>query len=1110
MRLAGNLNTTPIGDVLHPVADARRTGVLHIERSPVLTKIVFREGRIFSSWSNDPRESLAKFLVRDGRVTEDQLFQAQLRQGEEGRLIGSILVSVGLMSEEHLQAVLRTKIEETIYDLFLWPEARFEFRDGEFPTDVHIHVEMEVAEVLLEGARRIHEWVRVRKFLPSLLRTTFHVLGEASRDPSERRAMSLAAAGKSLAEISVEMHLTEFETATRFVDLMSRGVVGVGPAAGERPGAVSLREVPELLARGYQKLQAGHHDEAVQIYESILTLDRLNFHAKKGVQSALEARRQERLRQAQADSGAPMPELSPNEATLVVTGGPWHGTVLSMREPPSQTLLGSGFDCQLRLEAPGVDRYHARIAGYARGFILSDAGSAAGTFANGRRVDASHTLADGDEVTLGPPDSPASTRIVVRLPARYRMAGPASARVLDASPRLDPPLAAASPGAGAAFGVATDAPRTPPMGTPRPDPVAASSIEPAHDAAGHHPQRAAAAVPAAAPVVQLPPAARAVAGRSSIGRQIAFAAVVLLGSGGALAAYRGLLRSGPELTSLEPTRARPGERVTLRGRGFEAEPGRNRVLFGDQGALVDSASERELIVIVPETLYAADGSALAVTVGSPRGSSKSLSFTLSRVPRVESLAPDVGLPGDVVEVRGRDLDRAPAVVHIADVPARIQSVGPAALRVVVPELPAEREQSVPVRVAFGADAPQTLSLVLGRLPLITGIAPKRGPAGERVIVSGRGFDPNPLGNLVTFNGQPALVLTAEPTALAVAAPALPQGGSAVDAQLVVQVLGRSPSLPAAFTVVRPAGDAFSLRFFPAPEPEHPTHDHALVSTELGPLLLLTGRGDAPTTAERAHRIAASLNAMVEPEAATDGVADAASTAGNASATPDAVAPTPEDADGYAESWGPSTRERRPTVDDVAAYWQALIADYRDVFVRGVRPSRVVELSGRGDVLAEIHGRIPRNREPDSGVPRRAVSPLSPAVARRLRDLALLVPAGAAVRGPAGAVGAWEGTITEPGTGVQALRLHLSLAGDGLSGSATLRASGATAEFPLDGVRYERGTLRFALGGGGPAYEFSGSVRGESMTGTIRVQAPRRVVGRFALRLVESAAGTAAR
>ena len=144
MRLAGNLKTTPISEALRPLADAASTGVLHIERSPVHKKIVFREGRIFSSSSNDPRESLAKFLVRDGRISEDQLFQAQLRQGEEGRLVGSILVSDGAMTEERLQAVLRTKAEETVYDLFLWPEGPFEFKAGDSAVSPVVRLQLEL------------------------------------------------------------------------------------------------------------------------------------------------------------------------------------------------------------------------------------------------------------------------------------------------------------------------------------------------------------------------------------------------------------------------------------------------------------------------------------------------------------------------------------------------------------------------------------------------------------------------------------------------------------------------------------------------------------------------------------------------------------------------------------------------------------------------------------------------------------------------------------------------------------------------------------------------------------------------------------------------------
>ena len=86
MSLRGDLRTMALPDVLQWIASGRKTGTLHVERRSVQKRIILREGNIFSSWSNDPRESLGQFLIRLRLVTEEQLFRALLGQEEKGRL----------------------------------------------------------------------------------------------------------------------------------------------------------------------------------------------------------------------------------------------------------------------------------------------------------------------------------------------------------------------------------------------------------------------------------------------------------------------------------------------------------------------------------------------------------------------------------------------------------------------------------------------------------------------------------------------------------------------------------------------------------------------------------------------------------------------------------------------------------------------------------------------------------------------------------------------------------------------------------------------------------------------------------------------------------------
>jgi hypothetical protein len=329
MSLRGDLRTMALPDVLQWIASGRKTGTLHVERRSVQKRIILREGNIFSSWSNDPRESLGQFLIRLRLVTEEQLFRALLAQEEKGRLLGSILVGDGVLSEEDLKRALKAKAEETVYDLFLWPAGQFEFREGEFPDNILITFESLVTPVILEGIRRVDEWQRIRAVFPNL-ETTFKVSGPApaSADPIERQVLALAAAGKSLAGMSLELRRSEFETAALVFDLHSRGLVAVGELRAETPAADPVGAIQGLLTLAYQRLQEKRYEAALKAYEEVLALDRLNQHAKKGLISAMEARQRER--QVHTIPRDKVPSLAVDFATLTKQNlDPQEGFVLS-------------------------------------------------------------------------------------------------------------------------------------------------------------------------------------------------------------------------------------------------------------------------------------------------------------------------------------------------------------------------------------------------------------------------------------------------------------------------------------------------------------------------------------------------------------------------------------------------------------------------------------------------------------------------------------------------------------------------------------------------------------------------------------------------------------
>jgi hypothetical protein len=305
MSLSGNLRTMPLPEILQWISMSVKTGTLHLSHRSIQKRIIFQDGEIFSSWSNDPRESLGQFLIRDNRITEEQLFRALLRQEGEGRLLGSILVSDGVVSEEDLTRSLRTKAEETIYDLFHWPEGQFEFKDGEFPAGFQFSIRLAVNAVLLEGIRRVDEWARIRRVFPTM-QTSFGrgAAADAVEDATESRVLELVVAGKTLAEIGLEIRRSDFVTAALLFDLYARDIVCVASTGGDNASADPVGAIQALLARAYQKLQEKRYDAAARSYEEVLSLDRLNQNAKKGLLAVVEARDRDR-----AGRGVPLDKI---------------------------------------------------------------------------------------------------------------------------------------------------------------------------------------------------------------------------------------------------------------------------------------------------------------------------------------------------------------------------------------------------------------------------------------------------------------------------------------------------------------------------------------------------------------------------------------------------------------------------------------------------------------------------------------------------------------------------------------------------------------------------------------------------------------------------------
>jgi pSer/pThr/pTyr-binding forkhead associated (FHA) protein len=83
-----------------------------------------------------------------------------------------------------------------------------------------------------------------------------------------------------------------------------------------------------------------------------------------------------------------------------------------------ENIIGRGPEADVRFDAAGVSRRHARIVITGDDVVVEDAGSKNGTFVGGERINAPRRLAADDELAVGsvrarlttaPPDAPTQT-----------------------------------------------------------------------------------------------------------------------------------------------------------------------------------------------------------------------------------------------------------------------------------------------------------------------------------------------------------------------------------------------------------------------------------------------------------------------------------------------------------------------------------------------------------------------------------------------------------------------------------------------------------------------------------------------------------------------------
>ena len=360
MGIVGNLKTMQLEELLQWLSQSKKNGTLEIVNAKVEKKIFFKEGRILSSASNKPEEHLGHFLVSHGLISEEQLNRAVKLQETSRMLLGMILVNEGVLAEGELARMLRLKAEESIYDVFSWDEGDFRFLDDVLPESAMVPMQVDVTGIVMEGVQRVDEWRRVRKVIPHEQIIPVAVVDLATvsgLEPGEQRMLSLVDDERTLEEIRLQTHATEFQACKLFFDQWQRGHLKLVKLRGRAPAAEpaaaatgAATTAGALITAGRDHLGRGDFDAALRHLRAARDLAPENPDAQEALVQA-EKRVRDELERAGVSLGS-IPQVTATMEQLT-------SSQLSPQEGFMLTRINGSYDIQSILKIAPMQQLDA-------------------------------------------------------------------------------------------------------------------------------------------------------------------------------------------------------------------------------------------------------------------------------------------------------------------------------------------------------------------------------------------------------------------------------------------------------------------------------------------------------------------------------------------------------------------------------------------------------------------------------------------------------------------------------------------------------------------------------------------------------------------------------
>lgn len=270
----GRLEGISPAELLWEICSRGRTGVLRVVREPVTRELYIQDGRVVFVTSSDPDDRLGERLLRQRKVTLEQL-ESALTRLRTGKRLGTLLVENDALTPDELVTAVVCQVRSIVLAVLRWESGHYVFLEGPLPSQEVITLQMRTPALLLHGLRNRRSVTRVlRRVGPP--RTAYRMrdrratlLADLAPTEGERLLLQRLEAGPATVEtLCGELLVSGWEVYQAIDSLTLLGVIERAEAPlGESPdeaheGRLNQKSLPVLLV----ELQAAAASGVLQLH----------------------------------------------------------------------------------------------------------------------------------------------------------------------------------------------------------------------------------------------------------------------------------------------------------------------------------------------------------------------------------------------------------------------------------------------------------------------------------------------------------------------------------------------------------------------------------------------------------------------------------------------------------------------------------------------------------------------------------------------------------------------------------------------------------------------------------------------------------------------------